>query len=211
MELHWLKKEGAPSLVVFVLGWAASHRWVEHIRPRGFDVLCVCDLRDMAPLALPEYRHKVLLAWSFGIWAAEHLFEKDTFARAIALCGSPLPTSDKHGLGLRRAKLTLRSLPEGLPAFYRACLGPSFERFAPGLPSRSPEALYQELDFLLERSSQSYAPKLPWNAAVLGERDTLFPLAKLLDYWGEKALVMPFAHYPFADEATVRGWIGKDG
>ena len=202
-----MKKEASPSLVVFVLGWAANHRFVEHIRPRGFDVLSISDLRELKALAFPEYRHKVLLAWSFGIWAAEHMFREEVFERAVALCGSPLPMSDKHGLGLRRARLTLRSLPDGLLPFYRACLGPSFERFLPMLPARSPEELRQELDFLIERSSHNDAPHIPWKQAVLGEKDTIFPLAPLLDYWGDKALALPFSHYPFADEAMVIQWI----
>jgi len=202
-----LKKEGAPSLVVFVLGWAADHRFVAHIRPPGFDVLSICDFREVGPLALPEYGHKVLVAWSFGIWAAEQMFGEDTFDRAIALCGSPLPMSDRHGLGLRRAKLTLRSLPEGLLPFYRACLGASFERFFNILPARAPESLRLELESLMERSLQSYTPQIRWDRALLGERDTVFPLSNLRDYWGDKALRLPFSHYPFADEAMVYGWI----
>lgn len=46
MELHWLKRDGNDGLVLFVLGWAADHRVVEHIRPEGCDILVIYDYSD---------------------------------------------------------------------------------------------------------------------------------------------------------------------
>lgn len=46
MELHWLKRDGNDGLVLFILGWAADHRVVEHIRPAGCDILVVYDYSE---------------------------------------------------------------------------------------------------------------------------------------------------------------------
>lgn len=50
MEVHWLKRNGALRLAVFVLGWAADHRVVEHIALPATDVVCLYDWRDVDAL-----------------------------------------------------------------------------------------------------------------------------------------------------------------
>ena len=221
MQLHWINRDGNPRLLVFVLGWAADYRLVKHIRPEGFDILTVYDVREIEPLSLPDYEHKTLLAWSFGIWAAEQIFRTDgpspvsgpgyarSFDRSIALCGSPLPMDDRYGLGAKRAALTLRSLPGGIDGFYRASMGTSYDRFASVLPLRDPDDLRQELSTLIELASVPYTPQIEWDDIIIGEQDTIFPQANLLDYWGGRAVKMALPHYPFADPDTVERWISR--
>jgi hypothetical protein len=96
MELHWLKRGAGDRLVVFMLGWAADHRIVEHIAPEGYDILAVYDYGDglagAAGLraAVERYPHRWLFAWSFGVWAAERVF-------GGARDGAAAGTREAHG------------------------------------------------------------------------------------------------------------------
>ena len=67
-----------------------------------------------------------------------------------------------------------------------------------------------ELGVLFERSAEPYTPSLDWTAAVVGDRDAIFPPANMLAYWKEKAVVKPLPHYPFGDPGIVSGYLKKD-
>lgn len=194
-------------MAVFVLGWASDARFVEHIRPQGYDILAVYDFRTIETVRLPEYREKYLFAWSFGVWAAEHIFAGESFDKAVALCGSPFPSDDRYGLGRRRIKLTIKGLPAGMDAFYRASLSEYYERFADTLPVRTAETNREELEALAKMSAEPYIPAIEWDAAVIGERDLIFPPANLKKFWGERASVRNLPHYPFEDD--IIEWIKR--
>jgi biotin synthesis protein BioG len=171
--------------------------------------MTISDYRELSAVGTGDYEHKYLFAWSFGVWAAERLFAGVEFEKAVALCGSPLPADDRHGLGLRRMKLTLRSIEGGMEEFYRRSMGEAYSRFEPLLPVRDPKACADELSALIEASAQPYTPAIRWDAAIVGERDVIFPQANLLNYWGSRAEIRPLPHYPFAEATAIEEWIKR--
>ncbi len=205
MEKHWLRREGADKLVVFMLGWAAGHTLVEHIRPPGYDVLCVCDYRETE--GLPEvtpYRDKYLFAWSFGVLMAEALLKDMDFTRAVALNGTPLPADDMFGIGRRRLDLTLRQLAtQGMEQFDRRAYGEHYELLAGRLSPRSLQDNIQELRELQYIAETQPHAAIKWDKAIVGERDVIFPPQNMLAYWGERAELLPLPHYPFADANII--------
>ena len=76
MQKHWLKRTGAPDLIVVALGWASEPRLVQNISTERHDVLVLYDYRTLEPLAAADtapYEQITLLAWSFGVWVAEQV------------------------------------------------------------------------------------------------------------------------------------------
>ena len=88
--------------------------------------------------------------------------------------------------------------------------GADYDRLAPFFDERPFEDKLDELGVLFERSAEPYTPSLDWTAAVVGDRDAIFPPANMLAYWKEKAVVKPLPHYPFGDPGIVSGYLKKD-
>ena len=88
MQKHWLKRIGAPDLIVVALGWASEPRLVQNIPTEEHEVLVLYDYRTLEPLAAADtapYGQITLLAWSFGVWVAEQVCRDIPFRRAVAL------------------------------------------------------------------------------------------------------------------------------
>lgn len=224
MELHWLRREGCDGLVLFVLGWAADHRVVEHIRPEGCDVLVVYDYADgigsREELAgiVAGYRRAWLFAWSFGVWVAERLLSGVTFTRAVALNGTPRPVDQLYGIEPRRMAVTMRGLRAGgMEPFDRRAYGEHFERMKPILSPRPLSQNIAELEYLVDASAAS-APRaehsaeptahigealLRWDKAFIGSGDEIFSPENMLRFWGSRAEIIPLPHYPFADGEII--------
>ena len=93
MQKHWLKRIGAPDLIVVALGWASEPRLVQNIPTEGYDVLVLYDYRTLEPLAAADtasYGQITLLAWSFGVWVAEQVCRDMSRAVRRLLDGEPL-------------------------------------------------------------------------------------------------------------------------
>lgn len=187
-----------------MLGWAADHILIKHIQPPGCDILCVYDYRKTAPLTIKPYRDKYLFAWSFGVLMAEVLLRDVEFTRAVALNGTPMPADDRFGIGRRRLDLTLRQLSaQGMEQFNRRAYGEHYERLTNHLSPRSLHDNIQELRELQRIAETPPQPAIKWNKAIVGERDMIFPPQNMLDYWGERAELLPLPHYPFADADII--------
>ncbi|GHV02088.1 hypothetical protein FACS1894159_10670 [Bacteroidia bacterium] len=220
MERYWLSREGRDAVAVFVLGWAADHRMIEHLTPtlaaKGYDMVAIYDFRppqkaaaggslfggDLgAELGLAAYGRRALVAWSFGVWAAERLFPGSQWDRAVALCGSPLPLDERFGLGRRRISLTLRGVQSGgMEEFFSRSLAESYRRLEPLLPlwpGRDAPQCADELEHLAALAAQPYAPSINWDRALVGSRDMIFPPANLSACWGPVAELHDMPHYPF--------------
>ena len=213
MRKYWLTRDGNPGLILFMLGCAEDHHAVEHLAPEGYDMLCVYDYRTLEPFAAEEfsaYRNVTLFAWSFGVWAAERTCRDVASDCAVALGGTPYPVDDRFGIPRRAFLATLRGLRgSGAETFNRRAYGADYDRLAPFFDERPFEDKLDELGVLFERSAEPYMPSLDWTAAVVGDRDAIFPPANMLAYWKEKAVVKPLPHYPFGDPGIVSGYLKK--
>lgn len=221
MEFHWLNRAGGGDLIVFVLGWAADHRVVEHIRPDGYDILAVYDYveglgggREVAHKAAQGYSRVYLFAWSFGVWVAGQLFDGIETARAVALNGTPRPVDALYGIEPRRMAVTIRGLRAGgTDVFNRRAYGEYFERLRPVLAPRPPERNIAELEWLASASvpalaTEGQAPAFEWDKAIVGTEDLIFPPENMLRYWGSRAETLPLPHYPFADGGLIEKELG---
>lgn len=217
MEQHRTGLERG-AIAVFALGWACDYRIVEHVEfPAGCDALYLYDWRAMPSSEEVEalrrevagYETRYLIAWSFGVWAAERLFEGMSFTRAVALNGTPLPADDRRGMGARRLALTLRGLPaQSMEGFLRRAYGEAYERLLPILTPRNPDSTIAELAMLIAESSKPYTPSLVWDVAVVGSADVIFPPENMAAYWGAKAKIVSLPHYPFENAALIGAILG---
>jgi len=209
MQKYWLNREGNERLLLFVLGWASDHHAAEHIRPAGYDILCTYDYRDIEPLTeTAPYKEVALFAWSFGVWAAEHIFSqaasRENITKAIALCGTPYPVSDRYGIPLKSLIVTLEGMRRaGTDRFNKRTYGGYYETIRPYLDDRSTEEKIEELAFLIEAAQKEYSPEINWDKAIIGSQDVIFPMANVKAYWDEKGKILDIPHYPFADPAIV--------
>lgn len=213
MEFHWLRRGQNDRLVLFVLGWAADYRVVEHIGLPGCDVLAVYDygggLDDGLAEKIAGYGDVRLLAWSFGVWVAERLLAGVELTRAVALNGTPVPVDALYGIEPRRMAVTLRGLKAGgMEAFDRRAYGEHFDRLRPVLSPRLQERNIAELEYLVEASAAGHAASLRWDKAIVGSEDLIFPPENMVRYWGSRAEVLPLPHYPFADGGLIEKEIG---
>lgn len=213
MEFHWLRRGQNDRLVLFVLGWAADYRVVEHIGLPGCDVLAVYDygggLDDGLAEKIAGYGDVRLLAWSFGVWVAERLLAGVELTRAVALNGTPVPVDALYGIEPRRMAVTLRGLKAGgMEAFDRRAYGEHFDRLRPVLSPRPQERNIAELEYLVEASAAGHAASLRWDKAIVGSEDLIFPSENMVRYWGSRAEVLPLPHYPFADGGLIEKEIG---
>ncbi len=213
MEKHWLIQEGHPDLLVFALGWATAPASVVHIRPPGYDVLCTCDYRTLetiTPESLSGYRHIVLMAWSFGVWAAERIFPQVPFHKTIALNGTPRPVDDRYGIPVRSFLVTLRSIAgSGTKTFTQRAYG-EFAPLAFTWPaSRTLEEMVEELKILHSESQREESTGFRWDEAVAGSGDLIFPPANQLAYWRECSPetriteVTGMPHYPYGEAESI--------
>lgn len=205
MELSWLQRRGGRDLLIYMLGWAATPNAVCHIpHPPGVDVLAVHRYSRLVPLPAADvaaYRRIYLIAWSFGVWAAEQCCRQLPLHRAIAFNGTPFPAHEQYGMRLRA---TLRAMQVAA----RTGKAPqSAERAIPAGPWPEPglQAKADELMFLAAASRQHSAAHLSWHAAYIAEQDEVFPPANMWAYWRSVGLgtSIPGYHYPFADPARV--------
>ncbi len=216
MEKVWLKREGNPDLVLYMLGWAATPNAVLHIDPPGCDVLACYDYRSLEPLAAAEfshYRRIYLFAWSFGVWVAEQCCRELPLCRAVALNGTPFPVDERYGMRLRAVQRSMRARAKhgGANAFDDGTQ--TGVRYAPKGPfaDRSIEEQIRELEQLAEWSHADSAAHLHWDAAFIGDKDEVFPPERMRAWWHSVGLGTEFAsyHYPFANPQIVLGQIAQ--
>ena len=72
---YLINNEENNRLILFFTGWSTDWRILSDVRiPDGYDLLIVWDYRNPAPFnILKKYDETVVLAWSFGVYAAQLL------------------------------------------------------------------------------------------------------------------------------------------
>lgn len=209
-------------VIVFAAGWAGSDELVRHLaRPEGYDLLCLFDYRSLPSAAearelyaqIAPYRHKHLIAWSFGVWAAERIFG-DTdllWDGAVAVNGTPIPVHDTYGIPVRAFAVTERSIATaGTGKFLeRMCGTPeTLREYYKHRSTRGIEEIGEELRRLREGAAETAAVSTTthpgfWTRAVVGAKDAIFPPANMTRYWTEAGVPIlhdaELPHYPLAE------------
>lgn len=225
MQAVWITPRPEPDtphsqkqgVIVFAAGWAGSDQLVRHLAlPQGYDLLCLFDYRALpaAPESaelcaqLEPYRHKHLIAWSFGVWSATRIFGDGPLRwdTATAINGTPIPVSDTYGIPQRAFAVTLRSIGgAGIVKFLeRMCGAP--EILKEYYKHRSTRPLDEIYDELLSLQQQALVPSAAhpapgiWTRAIIGSQDAIFPPANMERYWTQAHVpittIQDMPHYP---------------
>jgi hypothetical protein len=212
MEQHWLIKNNNKKLAVFTLGWSCDFHTLNHIKPEGYDILCLYDYRELTPLEtdfFDSYEFKVLVGWSFGVWIATQIFSDEMFDLRIAINGTPYPIDNLKGIPQRVALLTLRALKSsGIEQFNKNAYGSLWQSNPEILPSRHIDSQIKELEKLYEMIANRPLKNFNWDRVVIGSKDRIFPVANQLNCWGEKAIITQSQHYPYFDSLTLNTIFG---
>ncbi|WP_104492661.1 DUF452 family protein [Paracoccus denitrificans] len=192
MRAEWLRREGAPELIVVLTGWAVGAGPFRHLAGPA-DVLVLSDYRDLSAPDWPQgYAATDLVAWSFGVAAACRLPALDGFRRKVAVCGSWAPCDDELGIPCETVRATAANLSElSLRQFARRAECPTE-------PGADPAALGEELRAVMGWGGVQ-APD--FDRIVLGAADRIFPLKNLIrawQAWPVETRVLDCGHNPFA-------------
>ncbi len=213
MQIDWIIKDDTHSaLLVVALGWGASKEVLgNQVWPEGYDVVSVCDYRDMSfekgSLGLNSYSKRVLVAWSFGVWASERLFSNGDFEQLVAIGGTPRPIDRDYGIDPRVFALTLRGvLNDGVVRFVALMCGKHMGEYMKNHSRRALTEIQQELQILSQQGLQ-VQENLVWTKAFVPMADRIFPVAAMLNYWGEKGVEIfkleDVPHYAFYDKELI--------
>lgn len=190
------------------MGWSGNAHTAKYFRPEGYDILAVYDYRNLYDFpaivqALTAYPKKILIAWSFGVWVAEYLASRfPAFHRSIAINGTSRPIDDRYGIPERIFRITLKGIERGgMEKFCRNMYGRSVT--ADELPDRTVDELTDELCMLSRCNTVSSPEILPWDHALIAERDAIFPPENMFAYWHMRHVPVcrweTGQHYPFSE------------
>lgn len=204
-----------PRLLLFFNGWAMPPESVTHLCiPEGYDLCIVWDYRDLKlELDLRAWQSIDLVAWSMGVWAADTYLSAHAEVqtqRAIAICGTGYPMSDRLGIPTEAFRTTLQSLDEKNRERFnrRMCGRKTYPNLYSALSSRPTEEIRTELEhvYLQELSRPELSPKpstAPWTLALVGGADRIIPAENQLRYWQGQAVPTVMhthqAHYILGD------------
>lgn len=197
MQKYWLKRGTSDTLTVVALGWSADENMVADFDFGPTDVLCVYDYRQIDELVAETlgYQHKVLIAWSFGVWTSER-FGVD-FDVSIAVAGLPQPIDPTFGIPPRAFAMTVRGVRNsGIDTFNERMT--SGFKFTPS--HRDVEGQVAELEVLGTESVRLPKTEFRWDHAVICLGDNIFPVSPMRDYWtsvGVQISEIESPHYPF--------------
>ena len=176
-----------------------SHRW---------NVLMFYDYTDLSTdqdlhKLFDEYQEVILIAWSMGVWAGQHVFEdfSTKLTAAIAINGTLCPIDDNLGIPENVVKATLENLDEKqrLKFYYRMCRDRDLYRsFLEHQPKRSVENQKNELAAILKMSERIDIEKSIYNYAIVSKQDFIMPSKNQLNHWPENIVqLVDESHFLF--------------
>ena len=179
-------------LIIFFTGWSTDWHILEDIIiPEGYDLLCIWDYRtwDWSPLN-KIYEEIVIIAWSFGVVAAENLYHlikiEGNVTGLYAINGSRIPVDDDYGIPVRIFDSTLKTLDERNLKKFKIRISGGIEKYNElkiKLETESNiDSLKQEL-FHFSRLSHPQTFSTHWDFAFISESDKIFPVENLKKSW----------------------------
>ena len=210
MIARWLFNNSHEKLIIFCNGWGMDHNPVSPLESGGYDVLCLSDYSNLELPFDPDtlgasYQSINLLSWSFGVWAAQHIFgdRTDAFDRCVAINGTLRPIDDRYGIPHQFFKATLDNFSESVrDRFYRRMCRPDpiLEFFLDHQPERSLAGQQAELEIMAKLVGSYPAELSLYDTAIVSFRDMIVPTAHQRSFWQNRCPVIGIdgCHYPFA-------------
>jgi biotin synthesis protein BioG len=209
MKTYIRRSDKNDNLIVFYADWGADENLFTALCSSDSDHILFYNYSANEALVLPEpktYKSVVLIGWSLGVWAAEHLSIKTGIKPdlTIAVNGTPLPADDHYGIPENIFEGTLNNVTEkSMGKFYLRMFGnkSTYMKNTDRLPGRSNKSLHDELRWLYNRTMEQTEPGFRWDYAVMSTDDRVFPTKNLIGYWDKrketKLIKVPFPHYLF--------------
>ena len=211
MEAKWVVKNSSKSHILFFCGWGFDERCLKHISSQSHDVVAIYDYRslDFDASVTNGYDEVVLVAWSFGVWAAGWLMEQGLIKAnsAYAINGTLNPVSDSEGIPPAIFEGTVGNLTEATMKKFmmRICGGArGYAELSELMPQRCFEEQKEELILLGEYfQKRPFSNQDIWSLALISADDLIFPFQNMKNHWGDKATTIAGAHLCFG---KVESW-----
>ena len=209
MQFHWLNKQNNENLIVFFAGWSFDYKPFEFMECEDCDVLMVYDYNSInaseAIEFIDNYKHKTLLTWSMGVYAAYKLREIfKSFDTKIAISGTAFPVDNEFGIPEKTFLLTLRHAKAGLEGkFYKNIFDKNeeFERYLNTPVERSIDNRVDELKSLYEniKNSPKEYEKF-YDYAFVSKNDKIIPPKNQIHFWETFKTpykILESGHFPY--------------
>lgn len=211
MSGEWLARGAGGDLIVCCNGWGMDRYPFSGLGTDPFDIFLISDYSSLHLSAsllglLPGYRHRILIGWSMGVWAAQRLFAEHAawFQRRIAINGTLCPIDDRYGIPREVFAGTLRDFSaQVLERFYRRmCKEPgAYSFFDHRRPQRDLADQHRELAVLQGIVADPVAEDPFFSDVIVSANDLIIPTAHQLAFWdsrpGVNVVSLPGCHYPF--------------
>ncbi|SHO45541.1 DUF452 family protein [Desulfopila aestuarii] len=207
MQLFWQYREGRKKLIVFCNGWGMDAHPFMPLDSNECDILHLYDFSELpvidAVLAdIAPYSERILLSWSMGVWAGQHLFDRHghLFSRAIAVNGTLCPVDTHYGIPRNLFAGTMAGWSElSRRKFYRRLTGGGTieQKFLQYQPQRSLTDQQRELAYYLSEADCISREQSIYREVVISDNDRIVPTANQLSFWGEETVMHPGGHFPF--------------
>ena len=219
--IYKLLESNNKSLILFFAGWAFTPEILENYKFDDSSVLIIYDYTtiedsDISSInkILDNYSQVNLLAWSFGVFYAQYLFNKLNLSEkidiSVALAGSIEPISSNYGIPEQIFEGTLNTLSlRNLEKFFlrisnsRSVKTTYFDKDI----NWNIENLKKELELTKKRNLEKFNCYINWNYIVIFKEDNIFPVNNLKVFWSEKyvqltenqprIIIEEGAHFPF--------------
>ncbi|TYA49648.1 DUF452 family protein [Aggregatibacter actinomycetemcomitans] len=192
-------------LIVYFTGWGMTPLVIQHLTlPKEHDLLICYDYRDLSlNFDFSCYESVHLVAWSMGVWVAEHVMGQTPLLSATAINGTGLPMHDEYGIPCAVFKGTLEAFDEvNQHKFERRMCGDksTLLQYQSLEGRRSIEETHAELTALYEAllTNRQNVP-LHWTKAIIGTQDRIFPVQNQRNYWHSRCTMVEMlgGHYLF--------------
>lgn len=194
MKTIFLRHSGTRSLNLFFAGWGSD---VNLLQPAagGNDLLMCYDYRQIDDFdfsLLDDYREVCLVAWSLGVWVAQHCLSSRELplVDAVAINGTLQPISGTCGIVPAIFHGTIASLGERtLMKFRRRMCGAGYDEFMSHAPVRTVGGLKAELESLRDAiEADSSISASIYHRAVIGKDDAIFLPACQQRAWAKEGV-----------------------
>lgn len=176
--------------LLYFSGWGTTTTVVDRLElPDEWTLIVASDYRgeEHQEIDLSHYTHSYLVAWSMGVWAAEHLCRlAGRPERAVAVNGTPNLISDDEGISREVYAELIKDLDEkSYHHFLRQmCLSKGLYKDYLRLPNRpTVEEAREELVSVWEQYAPIERCRIPWTRALISSHDLVVPPDSQRRFW----------------------------
>ena len=187
----------ASNLIVFFAGWGCDENQFVNLKDTKNDVLVLFDYQDLElKFDFAKYNKISLIAYSAGVFVASIMGDKlPKFEKKIAVCGNPYLFDEKWGLSKKTVEMFEAINLDNYLDFRREYMvetDEEYEKYNRLQSLRSIESCQEELEklkYFYEKNKHKIRPE--FDLALLAQNDRLFNLEAQLEFYKDKAKLIP--------------------